>query len=701
MPIHSQQKPFEGRFSDLPSPPAILIELIDSCNSPEMSFTQLAETIQKDAGISSQVIAAANSPFYRQWQEISDLQRILVVLGISSVRTIAINSAVRQFFAKLSKQTGRTLEQLWFRSLICAHTARSLAELTAYPAAEEAYLAGLLHSLGQLALLKAFPDDYREILEQELSGKALIQTEQEKLGYTSPQIGSQMIDRWALQSFLSDAVRYQYESTDAILDASHLVKLINLSSRLCDHDGAPDNEGLERADLLFGLNQSIVEQLLQEARDSAAKAAQSLGIPLPSQNNDQHDQRHQEALAERIKQAALLSNSLGQLPEGADMAATLQQIQRDLDLLFGTDQICFLLRKTDEPLLHPVSPTTPKSPLLDEIAVSTESDHSLAARAFNQCCMLFSLDEENQPRLSVADRQLARYLKCDGLVYLPLASRQSAQGLIAVGMGQERWRSLGDQQPLLALFAREAAEMLQCHRDRLASQQQLIDDERAAFHLEARKVVHEANNPLGIINNYLHILGMKLGEEHQFHEELEIIKEEIARVGRIILRIRDIPDALEQQEKGVDINQLIQDLHKLFQASLFATQNIVAELDLDTNIPLLNTQRGHLKQILTNLLKNAVEAMQEGGKLSIATHDNAYLNGRAHIEIVITDNGPGIDQEIMDQLFLPGKTTKDSSHSGLGLAIVKNLIDELSGSINCTSNTAMGTRFQLFLPRTG
>ncbi|MBV2097063.1 MAG: histidine kinase, partial [Candidatus Thiodiazotropha sp. (ex Codakia orbicularis)] len=254
---------------------------------------------------------------------------------------------------------------------------------------------------------------------------------------------------------------------------------------------------------------------------------------------------------------------------------------------------------------------------------------------------------------------------------------------------------------LLTLFAGEAAEMVQRQRSMLSHQQQMIEDERASFHLEARKIVHEANNPLGIINNYLHILGMKLGEDHEATEELDIIKEEISRVGKIILRIRDIPDELEQQVKSIDVNQLIEDLNRLFQSSLFPVHNIVAELDLDSNLPSLATQRGHLKQILTNLIKNAVEAMPEGGKLGIATRANAYINGKEHIEIQITDDGPGIDKEIMDQLFTPVTTTKGSSHSGLGLTIVKNLVDELSGFINCTSNSGMGTRFQLYLPRAG
>ena len=700
MATQQQHKPFAGRFSNLPSPPAILIELIDTCNSPDVSFERLAETIQKDAGVTSQVITAANSPFYRQWKEFSNLQHLLVVLGVNSVRTIALNSAVQQYFSKLSKQKGRTLDLIWHRSLACAHIARSLAELTAYPAPEEAYLAGLLHRLGQLALLQADQQAYQKLLDRELDLPAQRQAEQETFGAAYPLIGSQMIENWELETYLSDALLYQHEPADKILDSSQLVKLINLSSQLAGGDDKPDDPVLAQADALFGLNQSVIEQLTAAAREKATDAARSLGIALPTEKADKQAEEHHEALGERVKQAALFGGSLERLPEKTDMVATLRQIQKDLDLLFGVKRVCFLLKQADSPLLQPLCPSSSRKEQADDLAVSTESDRSLAATVFNHQTAAFSLDEAHQATLSVADRQLTRQLKSDGLLYLPLTAQQSLLGVIALGINNTQWLNLSEQLALLNLFAREACEMLLRQREMLSSRQQLLDDERAAFHLEARKVVHEANNPLGIINNYLHILGMKLGEEHQVQEELDIIKEEITRVGKIILRIRDIPDELEQQEKGIDINLLIKDLHKLFQSSLFATHNTVAEIDLDPNIPLISAQRGHLKQILTNLIKNAVEAMPEGGKLSIASRDNAYLNGKAHIEIQIVDSGPGIDPDIMDQLFTPGKSTKDSSHSGLGLAIVKNLMDELSGVINCTSNRKMGTRFQLFLPRT-
>jgi signal transduction histidine kinase len=597
VPTQSELKPRLGRFSNLPSPPAILIELIDSCNSTDVSFKQLAETIEKDAGISS--------------------------------------------------------------------------------------------------------DEYATLLEQGLTGESLVSAEIEQFSYSSPQIGSHMIECWNLQSFLDDALLYQHEATDNILDCSHLVKLVNLASQLSYSGENLENKTLVRADTLFGLNQAIIEALVLKAKDQAAIAAQSLGISLPSLKTGEQTQDNQLALAERIKQAALFGGGLEPMPETPDMIATMQQLQRDLDIVFSIQRICYLLLDQDGKALIPISPTAHNSGLLEEISISIESDRSLAATAFNQKSVCYSEDGKNLALMSVVDRQLARFLNQESLLYLPLTTHQYKLGLIAIGISKNQWTELSQQKQLLTIFAGEAAEMLQRQQNMLSHQQQIIEDERANFHLEARKVVHEVNNPLGIINNYLHILGMKLGEVHEARQELDIIKEEITRVGKIILRMRDIPDELEQQVKSVDINQLIKDLYKLFQSSLFPMHNISTELDLDSNIPYLDTQRGHIKQILTNLIKNAVEAMPKGGKIGIETHANAYINGKEHIEIQISDSGPGIDKEIMDQLYTPVTTTKGSSHSGLGLTIVKNLIDELSGSINCTSNSGSGTRFQLYLPRTG
>ncbi len=686
-------------FAGLPTPPAILIELIDTCNSSDVSFVRLAEIIQKDAGVSSKVITTANSPTYRQWNEIKDINRLLVVLGLQTVKTIAITGAVQQFFSQVAQPVERCLDEIWYYSLSCAHIAKSLAELTAYPAPDEAYLAGLLHRLGQLALLQNFPQEYAEIFDMKISGEGLASLEKEKLNVTSCEVGAHLIDSWKVRSFISDAVLYQHEPTLAILDSSHLVKLINLACHLSASETTPDNTLLERADLLFGLNQSILDGILKQTQEKVRTAAEDLGIKLFQPAGKGTSSSIRQALGERIKGLALLGSKGDETSSSPVLHETLKLIQRDIGILFDLHATCFLIHNKATDSLQAISHDDTNAELLAGMSISAGSDRSLAARAFHSKSLTASFEQADPASISVADRQLSRILGEEGLIYLPLVSTGNVFGLLVAGLDYSKWQQLTQQIELLKLFSNEAGRTLSRQISRQASDQERLSEERSAFHLEARKIVHEANNPLGIINNYLHILGMKLGADHPVQEELDILKEEIERVGKIILRMRDIPDELGHQSLNVNINGLITDLFKLFGSSLFTTHNIEATLDLDRNIPPLFINRGNLKQIITNLVKNAVEAMQDGGTLAISTHDKVHLNGATYFEIVVQDNGPGIPDQIMQNLFTPVSSTKDSTHSGLGLAIVKHLIDELSGSISCTSSNETGTRFQLFLPR--
>ena len=119
--------------------------------------------------------------------------------------------------------------------------------------------------------------------------------------------------------------------------------------------------------------------------------------------------------------------------------------------------------------------------------------------------------------------------------------------------------------------------------------------------------------------------------------------------------------------------------------------------NLDRSLPPVHCGVSSLKQILVNLLKNASEALPPQGEVWLTTRDNLYKNGQHFFEIDLRDNGPGIPQEMFNQLFQPITSSKEG-HSGLGLSIVKKLVDQLQGEISCSSSTS-GTRFQLLLPR--
>jgi signal transduction histidine kinase len=113
----------------------------------------------------------------------------------------------------------------------------------------------------------------------------------------------------------------------------------------------------------------------------------------------------------------------------------------------------------------------------------------------------------------------------------------------------------------------------------------------------------------------------------------------------------------------------------------------------------LPINRNSLKQVLTNLVKNAVEALQAGGEIEIATRDQVNVDGRPYVEVRIADNGPGIPDEVISSIFTPVKSRKGREHAGLGLTIVKNLMTDLHGSISCRNIADGGAEFVILLPR--
>ncbi|WP_204369013.1 HDOD domain-containing protein [Methylocucumis oryzae] len=149
----------------MPAVPRVLLDLIQATREPSVNIDELTKIISQDTGLSAKIIATANSPFYRRTTEVNDLNRILILLGLSTLKTIAITKAVQQFFSQLSHAQQNFLELIWYRSLNCALLAKKIASLIAYDAADEAYLTGLLHRIGQLVLLDCFPKEYAELLD--------------------------------------------------------------------------------------------------------------------------------------------------------------------------------------------------------------------------------------------------------------------------------------------------------------------------------------------------------------------------------------------------------------------------------------------------------------------------------------------------------------------------------------------------------
>ncbi len=236
----------------LPPAPHILIKLIDLCHKTEVSFEELEAIIEKDTALCAKVITISNSAAYSQWNDVRELKRILVVLGTKTIKSIALTSAVHQFFSQFSKELGETLGSFWLDALICAHLTRQLANLTGYEYPDEAHLAGLIHQLGQLVFLTNEPAKYQSIMASVPDQNALLFKEQERYGINSADLAADIIAKWGIESFLSDAVRYQHKPAELLHDTHPLIKLLNLSSQLCNRLNHENKKYLVE-DHFFGL----------------------------------------------------------------------------------------------------------------------------------------------------------------------------------------------------------------------------------------------------------------------------------------------------------------------------------------------------------------------------------------------------------------------------------------------------------------
>jgi HD-like signal output (HDOD) protein/nitrogen-specific signal transduction histidine kinase len=692
-------------LNNLPVVPKVLLDLIKATQDSKVNLKELADIIGQDASLSSKVLAAANSSFYRQWGDIKDLNRVVVVLGMSTVKTIAITRSVQQFFSEIPHVNHDFLELIWYRSLTCAHLAHRLAKLTSYPYPEESYLTGLLHRIGQLILLECFPQEYPNFLKQYLDGQEAV-LEKQLFGANHNEVGGYLIESWNLQSFISDAVWHQYQPVDAIGDSAQLVKIINLAGHIACMDSANKLEVLDLADNLFGINQPLVDDMVEEVGNLVRQSGEEIGIRVAAPEGKglkcltsmQQRESTRKSLGERIKSLMLSTTVRQQLEVNPDLNNHVGVILKDLSALFGFQVAAFFLLRSETNELVGVPGYPEKDSLWSSVTIKLSPDHSLLAKCLLQRRILHSFDACSKTLKSIIDRQICRMLGAEGLMLIPLYDETQNIGVIAVGISKSHAQAITLNAEFITLFSREAAHALLnvLSTERIALQK--AEEIRESYRLHARKLVHEANNPLSIIQNYLYLLSKKLNDENA--QEIRIIQDEIDRVGKLL---RNLPHSIENTPQddpaAADVNSLITDLGNLFQTGMFFSRDVKVDLKLDNTIPPIAINKNKLKQILINLIKNAMEASPPGGRITVSSKDNIYFGSGEFIEIRIADQGPGLPEEVLRSLYSPVVSSKGRDHSGLGLTICKSLIDELKGMIRCDSSTEKGTVFYIYVPR--
>jgi PAS domain S-box-containing protein len=208
----------------------------------------------------------------------------------------------------------------------------------------------------------------------------------------------------------------------------------------------------------------------------------------------------------------------------------------------------------------------------------------------------------------------------------------------------------------------------------------------------AGSVGHDLRTPLGAIKNSTYFLKMALQDpDPEIKEMLGIIDKEISTSEGIISELLDYARSKAPKKKMVDINEAVEDALSRVQVPA----EIRVEKHLENGLPAIMADLIQLGQIFTNIIQNAVQAMPEGGQMTLET----TLVDKSHVLISISDTGIGIPEENLGKLFDPLFTTK-AKGIGLGLAMVKNLVEQHGGTIQAESREGEGSTFTISFKET-
>jgi len=241
-------------------------------------------------------------------------------------------------------------------------------------------------------------------------------------------------------------------------------------------------------------------------------------------------------------------------------------------------------------------------------------------------------------------------------------------------------------------------------RNRVAAEAQLAHSARlVSLGRMAAGVAHEINNPLAAIGELAGLMEDLIDDEFLerathgalFRDNVRKIQAHVDRTRGITHRMLGFARRMEPHQDTFNANDVATEaLSFIEREASFRQVELVREFDVD--LPMIKSDRAQLQQVVLNLLNNALDAVAEGGRITVTTRatDDA-------LEVSIEDNGSGIDPEIQDRIFDPFFTTKAPGEgSGLGLSICHTIMKGLGGSLTFDSAPGEGTVFVIRLPRT-
>ncbi len=222
-------------------------------------------------------------------------------------------------------------------------------------------------------------------------------------------------------------------------------------------------------------------------------------------------------------------------------------------------------------------------------------------------------------------------------------------------------------------------------------------------------IAHDFNNLLTIILGYSELLLVEKAEDDPEAADLKKVVEAASSGAALVQRMLTFSEQTDTQLGPLNLNSEIENMKELLSRTI--PKMISFDLRLSEDLALIDGDTGQIQQVIMNLALNAVDAMPDGGKLTIETKnaipDEAYSKNHSrtkpgnYVLLAVSDTGHGMGSQTMERMYDPFFTTKNrdfTKGTGLGLAIVHGIVQGHGGRIICNSEPGKGTRFELYFP---
>jgi HD-like signal output (HDOD) protein/signal transduction histidine kinase len=736
-------------LSRLPSFPHVIVKILETLQDELVDVSKLAMLIEMDGPLSAKLLTAANSTIYRRQHQIHSIHEAIHHMGWDMVKTLALSSAMHQIVNDLSATERFDLARFWRHSLYSAIIGKQLAEKLPNVSEDEAYLSGLLHDIGRLALRVNYPDQYKNIFDSKDTQAYLLFEESRVFGTNHCEVGSLLVQDWHVGTFLQDAIAFHHKPSELLDQTSTLVKIVHLAASMSESYPHILMEQLQNAKEWFNLDFQEIDEILTESNLQVHAMAASLNINIDDVIQEEQD--GQESLNHLSKLNPSSRNSRSSQPELSDTNKSTKLLtsnsaewslrsaifstppdvespvssivaqtmlidhlekminQRQDDSAFHTSllhtawMICgakqILMFEADMANDRLVGKKTHQDQAwVEQFSFPLKHDVGMISDALLYRGVTDSFEQSGKGFVNLAEHQLMRLCEVDGMVCVPMLLGQKQLGVMVFAMDLQSAKEAAKNTFVIKALARIAAINLNLRNDKMSHETQHETQQENTRQNELDKLLHETSNPLSTIRNYLEILRRKASGNQSFDQDIRIVNDEIDRVTRLIRQFVESSSTSQDIPTNVNINQAILDVIALHESTYLKPVRIKTSLNLASELPEIVCNAYQLRQILINLIKNSAEAMPNGGELLISTYTEYMPGQEKWILINIQDTGVGIDDLVRAKIFGDIESAKGGEHKGLGLNIVADLVQGLGGKISFRSTTGVGTVFELRLP---